>query len=463
MSLIEYSSNGLSQFRADPRFSQITGQGQTVAVIDVGFNTNHTGFGADLNNDGVRDKFIRTDLDFTSYSSSTRNVNDGNQHGLQTSSVVSNIATGARLLPIQTQTCSGVTAGIEYAIQNKKRYGITVVNISLGDTFNTEDDLPFSMYRELYSAVGRAEQAGISVVAAAGNSYRYFQANGSSGIGALNNIFGSMATASNGVTESNRLADFSQRREDLIGAPGAGIQVFRGQSDISRGSGTSFSTPFISGSISLLQGVAQKYMGRHLSNSEMKSVISQTDTLVSESGRDFNQINVYKAADLIYDIGTHAAKDTLLKSPLTNSSYTNPRTTSPYENTLYGGGGYDTLVGRSTTKNTFLYGGGAGSDLLVGGTGKNVFDYNSIADGKDDILHFTPGKDKLDISTLLDRINYTGSNPLKDGIVKLGVSEVTNVTVSIDQDGVGAGAPQVLATLVNVSAGAMCNPGNFIF
>ena len=57
MNNINYTSNGLNQFYSDERFSGIQGQGQTIVVIDVGFNLNHTGFGTDVNNDGVKDVF----------------------------------------------------------------------------------------------------------------------------------------------------------------------------------------------------------------------------------------------------------------------------------------------------------------------------------------------------------------------------------------------------------------------
>jgi Ca2+-binding RTX toxin-like protein len=58
--------------------------------------------------------------------------------------------------------------------------------------------------------------------------------------------------------------------------------------------------------------------------------------------------------------------------------------------TLNGGGGNDTLIG------------GAGIDVLTGGSGNDTFVFNSLAETGDAITDFASGKDKLDISTIVD-------------------------------------------------------------
>jgi hypothetical protein len=459
MNYINYTSNGLKQFYSDSRFAGINGQEQTIAVIDVGFNLNHVGFGVDNNNDGVRDAFYRKDLDFTS---SRNSVNDGDIHGMRVASVAFSVAPGIKIIPIQVNTTLQMSSAIDWVSENKERYQISTVNISLSDTMNTLATLPTSNTNPVYTSIGKAEKEGITVVAAAGNYYQQYRTQGSSEIAGNNNVIGVMSTNGDGVSDSLSLRNTSQRRTDLIAAPGSNIPVFHGTNSVVRGAGTSFATPFVSGSIALLQGVAERYLDRELTPLEMKNLIKQTDTSLTGTVGGYEQINVFNAANRIHSIATGAAPNTLGTGLLTNQSYVPSTELLESAQSLYGGYQFDVLTGRSAVSNTFVAGGGINSDLLVGGTGENIFSYNGIAEGRDEIINFTPGKDKIDVSKLLDKMGYNGSNPLADQTIKLGVSDVTNTVISIDKDGTGIGQPHVLATLVDTSAGTLNSLSHFI-
>jgi subtilisin family serine protease len=462
MNFINYSSNGLKQFYSDPRFSGIYGQGQTIAVIDTGFNLSHTGFGIDKDNNGIKDVFRRPDLDFTTAKNS---VNDGNVHGMRVAGVAFSVAPGINILPIQVSTTSQVSSAIDWITQNKERYNITTVNISLSDADNSLDSLPTrSTHYPIYTSIGEAEKKGITFVSAAGNYYQnYNRTQGSNGIAGFNNVIGVMSTNGNGLSDSLSLGDFSQRRANLTAAPGSNIPVFEGTNTYRIGAGTSFAAPFVSGSIALLQGTARRYLNRELTPLEVKNLIAQTDTPLTQTVGGYEQINAYNAADRIYNISKGIVPNTLGTGLLTNQLYLS--STIPLQNpqSLSGGNQLDALIGRSTVSNTFQKGGGVGSDLLVGGTGKNTFIYDDISQGGDEILNFVAGKDKIDVSRILKRIGYMGSNPLLEQRIRLGVADVTNTVISLDQDGAGIGQPQVLATLVNTSAGTINNLNNFIF
>jgi hypothetical protein len=62
--------------------------------------------------------------------------------------------------------------------------------------------------------------------------------------------------------------------------------------------------------------------------------------------------------------------------------------------TIYGNGGNDTIIG------------GSGRDQMTGGAGSDTFDFNAYAESypysslRDQILDFTPGTDKIDLSTI---------------------------------------------------------------
>ena len=459
MNTINYSSNGLGQLNADPRFSGLKGKG-SVVVIDTGFNLNHIGFDPDYNGDGISDTFIRKDLDFTF--SGNRDVRDGNQHGLTTTSIIANMAKDASIVPIQINTVGQMANAVTWSVANKDRYGINTISISLSDIKNTMGSTPDAALKPLYTAIGLAEKAGITVVASAGNYYQaYGGVQGGSGIAGLNNVIGVSAVKSNGITDGDMLWEKSQRRPDFLAAPGNGVPVYSG-GNTTNGytSGTSLSAPFLAGTIPILQQVSERYLGRNLRPSEVDSLLSQTSTALPNSPGS-KQINVYNAADLIYKVATGQAPNTIDGTPHTIDSLTTSTAPTNWNQSYYGGSNFNVLVGRSTTANNFVDGGGVGSDLLVGGTGVNTFNYRFISQGNDDILNFTPGRDKINISGVMRQIGYTGLNPISDKKLTIGTSG-NNTVIGIDLDGGLPGLSQPLATLVNVNPSAMLNMNNFV-
>lgn len=83
--------------------------------------------------------------------------------------------------------------------------------------------------------------------------------------------------------------------------------------------------------------------------------------------------------------------------------------------TVLGTPGNDSLVG-SAGDDVII--GGAGADMMTGGAGVNVFVYTSSRDVGDTITDFGPGKDFLDLRTLLQGVSYAGTDPLADGTVR---------------------------------------------
>ena len=462
MNTINYSSNGLSLFHSDSRFAGINGNLQTVAIIDQGFKVNHPGFGPDCNRDGAGDRILRSDIDFDTVNGNNY-VGDNTRHGTLTAGVLASTAKGVRILPIQIgQTVSGITSGVEYATAMSGKYNIKVISISLSDGNNTLSTLPTALTKPFYTAVRKAEEAGITVVAANGNSYQgYGQRAGASGLAELGNVIGVSGVQSDGITDGISLYPNSQRTPTSIGAPGYGVTSFRDDNnDYIASAGTSIATPFVSGSIALLQGVAERYLRRSLTPSEVKSLLTQTDTdLPATPGQ--TQINVYNAADLIHKIATGAVPDTLSKTPLTNIAHTFPQNPTRFSQNIWGSNYNDVLTGKSIRQNNFV--GGGGKDLIIGGKGFNNFVYNAVSDGGDTILNFVPGKDKLNIKELLTRENYKGTNPLIDGTITLGSIENGRSTlVSFDKDAQGLLPSQPLAIISDVNAWAMYNPNNFV-
>ena len=78
-----------------------------------------------------------------------------------------------------------------------------------------------------------------------------------------------------------------------------------------------------------------------------------------------------------------------------------------------------------------------GQDTLTGGAGSDRFLYNETSDGVDIITDFTSGEDEIVLTRILeDELNYTGNNPIEDGLVVIESSSVgTMIQIDFDADG----------------------------
>lgn len=152
----------------------VNGQGIGVAVLDSGMAATHTALKSQ----------IAASVDLISTATGTK---DEFGHGTHVAGIIAGrangsaatplfstgVAPGARLINVRVLGADGsgltsdVIAGIDWVIANRQRYNIRVINMSLGHPV-TEP----SATDPLCQAVVRAVNAGIVVVASAGNSGR---------------------------------------------------------------------------------------------------------------------------------------------------------------------------------------------------------------------------------------------------------------------------------------------------
>ncbi len=274
---------------------KVTGDGMTVAVLDTGLRKTHKDFTgrvpAQLNfateNEGRADD--ATDLD---------------GHGTHVAGIVAaggdhtGMAPKARVIPLKVLGKNGgswdeLEKALQWVLDNHEKHRISVVNMSLGDSSNWQDDrdiAPGTARARVRDRIRELRAKRVAVVVAAGNSY--FKAESKQGmafpaicrevisVGAVfDGDWGKQAYHDGAEayrTGRDQLTPFSQRLlpTDLgyrttVFAPGApilssGIMTDRGESL----SGTSQACPVVAGVVLLMQ----QYYRRESPHRQLPSV-----------------------------------------------------------------------------------------------------------------------------------------------------------------------------------------------
>jgi subtilisin family serine protease len=331
--------------RADAAAAQfgVTGEGLTAAVLDTGIQANHVDFHGRIA--AVRNFAFGSPLD----------VNDGEGHGTNVAGIIAarqkakkstdpvgehqGVAPDAQLAILKVLDDQGngdfawVDDALDWVLANADAYGVTVVNISISDSWNYQSDATFASHA-ITQKIAKLKARDIPVVVAAGNDF--FPHNSEQGmafpailrdtisVGAFydanlnqRQVYRSGAIAE--MTAPGRLTPFSQRfheslavpnaaalRTDIFG-PGAlitssgvaykagpnGTKVLddRGESDQQ---GTSQAAPIVTGTILLMQQFHKK----------TKGTLPKVDDLVTWMRDGARQeVDNYGAADNVTNTG----------------------------------------------------------------------------------------------------------------------------------------------------------------
>ncbi len=280
------------------------GSGITIAIIDTGIDASHP----DLQGKVIGWK------DFVNGKTSPY---DDQGHGTHVSSIAAGtgaasngkykgMAPGAKLVGIKVLNSQGsgsvsdIIAGVDWAIQNKDKYNIRVINLSLGGSQSSDGT------DSLSQEVNKAWDAGIVVCVAAGNS------------GPDKYTVGSPAAASKVITvgavdKNDVITDFSSRGPTADGrlkpevvAPGNWIIAARASgtqlTDVTIGdyyvaaSGTSMATPHVAGISALILQAHPDWTPDQVK----KALIETADIVKPDEIADIaygaGRVNAYKAA-----------------------------------------------------------------------------------------------------------------------------------------------------------------------
>lgn len=262
----------------------------TVAVIDTGIDASHR----DLDNGKV--------IGFKDFVNNRTTAYDDQGHGTHVAGIIAGegevtpankgVAPGSSLVGIKVLDANGsgsmsnVTAGIDWAVQNKDVYGIRVLNLSLGTSQSSDGTDSTSV------AVNNAVNAGLVVAVAAGNSGPARYTIGSPGAADKAITVGAAADlGENGFF----LADFSSRgytadnriKPDIV-APGYNITAPQANSTTGyvAYSGTSMATPFTAGTIALMLDA-----NPNLTPSQVANTLYSTAIDFGPAGKDIDYGN----------------------------------------------------------------------------------------------------------------------------------------------------------------------------
>ncbi|MEA2036998.1 MAG: S8 family serine peptidase [Nanoarchaeota archaeon] len=275
----------------------VDGEDTVIAIIDTGIDPTHKSLD-DLDDDPETDdpKVIA----FKDYVNFRPEPYDDHGHGTHCAGIAAGtggssdyrgVAPKAKLVGVKvlddwgSGSFSQVLAGIEWAVQNKDRYGINVISLSLGANINSDGTTPQEQ------AVDLAVDSGINVIVAAGNSGPApntvgvpASANKIITVGAIDNNMQIAGFSSRGPTKDGRI-------KPEVTAPGVDICSAQWEDawdysecadpDFVHISGTSMATPHVAGVVALLVDAVPS-----ITPTEVKETLMNTAIDKGEVGPD---------------------------------------------------------------------------------------------------------------------------------------------------------------------------------
>jgi subtilisin family serine protease len=299
---------GASAARSD---FNLTGAGQTVAVIDTGADFKNAALGGAI---GAGDKVV-AGVDFTG---SPNGVLPTWQHGTGVAGIVAGngggytgVAPGADIVALRvfgddnTGSFAEIAEALDWVVQNHSEYNITAVNLSVSDGGNYTSNLfaNSGVGQQITSDVAKLDTLNIPVVIAAGNSFD----GKTQGLGFPAIVSGAVSVTA--TDASDQLASTAQRLGSAqggssavtIAAPGVGITAPSGDSGTTTEDGTSFATPQVTGAIVLLQQMYEQAYHTLPTVAELDQLLQQGAVTVHDSatGIDVGRLDVLNSAKIL--------------------------------------------------------------------------------------------------------------------------------------------------------------------
>ena len=343
---------GLTQLQEDPQFTDIDGSGVSVAVIDTGIDIDHP---------LIAPNYI-AGYDFID---SDRDPSDPDGHGTHVAGIIGaadetiGVATDVGLIGLRALNSNGTASilkiedALQWVLDNRRRYNIVAVNLSLGmGSFTSEADA--WVYGSVISdEIARLEEDGVSLVSSTGNNYytnsltseltsiAYPAIASTLAVGAVWQESAEDATWLGGSidhsAEADRIASFSQRSTaaNVIFAPGTNIHSTISGGGIDENSGTSQASPHVAGAVALLQEASLQFGDRLLTPTEVREILRSTGDLVFDGDDEHDNVSNTNAAYTRVNI-YNAVKEVKRRSDNLNLTANNTAVASDFDGTTAG-------------------------------------------------------------------------------------------------------------------------------
>ncbi|MBI2143944.1 S8 family serine peptidase [Candidatus Woesearchaeota archaeon] len=285
--------------------TNITGNAETVCVIDTGIDTDHPSLSGRIVGQGCFCSNINLNNAncCPNGQSTDSSAEDDYGHGTFVSGIIASqhstyrgIAFGANILAVKVLNSSGsgyssdAVSAIDWCIANASIYNVSVISMSLGGGGYSawcDNDEAAGAYRR---PVDNATVRNITVVAATGNS------GSTAEIAAPACIKNVTAVASS--TKSDGFSSFGNRNSitDLI-APGSSITSLWIGGGVATADGTSASTPHVSAAMALLRQYLKVSKNMTANSSLLFSALNSTGTAIvnASDGFTLRRVNVFAA------------------------------------------------------------------------------------------------------------------------------------------------------------------------
>lgn len=311
-----FDLTGLTAMRQVPAFTGINGHGIGIAVLDTGVFAQNP----DLKNNVVAFyNAVEQPLNAPVDPNFLQDAVDNNGHGSHTSGIAASsnpnigVAYGASLVDVKVIADPGeagiggdaLDRGLQWVAQHASQFNIKVVNMSLGFPVN----LNFTPILDQYGAdIQRLQSMGITVVSSSGNSYAQYAAPGASIPAVESTISVGNTFSDNGAGQFDFSGYFGEQGDTFFTRQlSAGPDVFNATSQRSTlfnqivapgtdilstwnsptqlyntESGTSMSSPFVAGTVALMQQAALQFGGSYLQPTQVLQILRNTAVTIND-------------------------------------------------------------------------------------------------------------------------------------------------------------------------------------
>lgn len=296
------------------------GAGTAVAILDTGVDVSRPEFGS-CSAPGESCRVVES----VEIAPDDGEADDSGRHGTNVAAIAASVAPEAKIIVLdvfsgRTATDRDIIAGIDWVIANRSKYGITAMNLSLGDRQHVASACPSDPYTGPFAA---ALAVGVAPVVASGNGAsvdgKYVDgvsspacAPGAVAVGAVydDNVGDLFADdCGDQTTTADQITCFSQSgsRLDIL-APGSAVTA----GGVTK-SGTSQAAPHVAGAIAVLRGTYPNANLPALLAALKRSGPAITD---SRNGVQRHRLDLFEAVDQAKPV-TYTVSGTITDNTLT--------------------------------------------------------------------------------------------------------------------------------------------------